>query len=106
MVCLTSFRRFWLSTAPLVFTRVMREVAPYAHRKGIWLHIHVDNWLLWSLDPQLLQQGTTFMLDLCVFLGLIVNVPKLSLTLESGVHILGNLLSDGVLHRRTGGSDY
>ena len=37
---------FDLSTAPLVLTHVMSRVAAYAHRKGIRLHIYLDDWLL------------------------------------------------------------
>ena len=88
---------FGLSTAPLVFTHVMSEVMVYVHQKGIRLHIFLDNRLVWLLDAQQLQEDTTFILDLCAFLGLIVNVPKLSLIL-SGFHVLGDLHSDGILH--------
>ena len=40
---------FGLSTAPLFFTRVMNEVAAYAHRKGGQLHIYLDDWLIGGL---------------------------------------------------------
>ena len=71
---------FGLASAPLVFTRVMNEVAAYAHRQGVRLHIYLDDWLLRSLDVQRLVADTRFMLGLCDFLGLLVNVPKSNLT--------------------------
>ena len=42
------------------------------HTKKGRLHIYLYDWLLWSLDPQQLQQDATFMLDPCASLGLIV----------------------------------
>ena len=58
----------------------MSKVEAYAHLKGIQLLICLDDWLLRSLDPQQLQLDTIFMLELCAFLGLNVNVPKSDLT--------------------------
>ena len=80
---------FGLSTAPLVFTCVMSEVAAYVHLKGIRLYIYLEEWLLRSLDPQQLQLDTTFMLGLCAFLGLIVNIPKSNLTSSQEFIFLG-----------------
>ena len=54
----------------------MSEVAAYVHLKVIRLHIYLDDWLLWLPDPHL---DMSFMLELCAFLGLIVNVPKSNL---------------------------
>ena len=68
---------FGLSTVPLVFMRIMSKVAAYVHLKGIQLHIiYLDDWLLRSLFSQQLQLDTSFTLELCAFLGLIVNVLK------------------------------
>ena len=71
---------FGLSTAPLVFTRVMNEVAAYVHRKGVRLQIYLENWLLRSLDRVGLERDTQFILGLCVALGFLVNFPKLNLS--------------------------
>ena len=80
---------FGFSTAPLVFTHIMNEVAAYVHRKGIRLHIYLDDWLLWSLDSQQLQQDMLFMLDLCALLDLIVNILKSNLTPSQEFIFLG-----------------
>ena len=57
----------------------MGEVAAYVHRQGIRLHIYLDDWLLRSADKIRLTHDTQFVLDLCIRLGLIVNIPKSSL---------------------------
>ena len=62
---------FRLSTALLIFTWVMNKVAGYAHRQGIRLHIY--------LDELFLAKDTWLLLELCVFLGLLVNFTKSSL---------------------------
>ena len=97
-----------LSIAPQVLTCVMSKIAAYAHLKGIQLHIYLYDWLLRYLDPQQLQLNTKFMLELCAFLGLIVNFPKSNLIPDQEFVFLG-ILSDGTLHlshRQTGGTDY
>ena len=65
------------------------KVAAYTHLKSIRLHIYLDDWLLRLLDPQQLQLDTTFMLELCAFLGLTVNILKLNLTPSQEFIFLG-----------------
>ena len=40
---------FRLSTAPLVFTRVMNIIATHAHIEGIRVHMYLGDWLLRAL---------------------------------------------------------
>ena len=37
---------FRLAMAPLIFTGGMSEVVAYAHRKGVRLHMYLDDWLV------------------------------------------------------------
>ena len=70
---------FGIAPAPLVFTRVMGVVAAYAHRQGILVHMYLDDWLIRSVIREKLLTDTEFMEELCIKLGLIVNLPKSSL---------------------------
>ena len=51
---------FGLDMVPLIFTCVLNEVMAYVYRKGIWLHIYLDHWLLQLLVVQQLQQDTNW----------------------------------------------
>ena len=70
---------FGVSSALLIFTWVMGVIANYAHHHGVRVHMYLDDWLLRSLDRATLLRDTQFLLDLCLDLGLNVNLPKSSL---------------------------
>ena len=80
---------FGLSPAPLVFTRVMGVIASYAHRRGIRLHIYLDDWLLRALLRSVLLSQTKDILNLCAELGIVVNFPKSSLDPQQVFEFLG-----------------
>ena len=80
---------FGLAPAPLVFTKVMESVAAYVHRKGIRLHIYLDDWLICSLLEEQLWKDTRFVRELCSFLGLLVNVPKSNMVPQRDFVFLG-----------------
>ena len=80
---------FGVASAPLIFTRVMGVVANYAHRHGVRVHMYLDDWLLRSLSRTTLLRDTQFLMDLCVDLGLRVNVSKSSLIPQQDFVFLG-----------------
>ena len=80
---------FGLSPAPRVFTRIMSVIADYAHRRGVALHIYLDDWLIRSSSQTQLRQDTALILMICFDLGLIVNYPKSSLEPTREFEFLG-----------------
>ena len=70
---------FGLATAPLVFTRVMGVVASYAHRRGVRMHMYLDDWLLRAMSQSALREHSALVLMMCFDLGLLVNYPKSNL---------------------------
>ena len=70
---------FGLSTAPLVFIRVMNVIATHAHIHKIRVHMYLDEWLLRALIRSELLRETQWFQDLCKSLGLIVNLLKSNL---------------------------
>ena len=67
---------FGLSTAPMIFTLVMREVRIMLHKINVEIHMYLDDWLLRAKSQVLLQRNLNVTLDLCEQLGLEVNVAK------------------------------
>ena len=43
---------FGLATAPLEFTKVVKEVTLIAQTKGIWIHQYLGDWLLRAPSPE------------------------------------------------------
>ncbi len=71
---------FGLSTAPLIFTRVLEPVAVYLHSQGIQLHRYLDDLLIKAKSRDLCLQWTTEVLHLLFDLGLGVNLAKSDLS--------------------------
>ena len=67
---------FGLSTAPLEFTVVAKEVKLMAIHKGIRIHQYLDDWLVRAKSHQVCLQHTRDLLKLCQDLGWIVNLEK------------------------------
>ena len=67
---------FGLSTAPMEFTCVVKEVKLMAQSQGIRIHQYLDNWLIRAPTKESCHQGTQSLLTLCQELGWIVNLQK------------------------------
>ena len=67
---------FGLSTAPRIFTMVLREMAQHLHCRGIKIHLYLDDWLIRSQDPVTLSDQLQYVRDLAQKLGLIINLEK------------------------------
>ena len=67
---------FGLATAPLEFTKVVKEVKLMAQARGIWIHQYLDDWLLQAPSRATCLQHTRILLDLCQGLGWVVNMQK------------------------------
>ena len=67
---------FGLSTAPMEFTCVVKEVKLMAQSRGIRIHQYLDDWLIRAPTKESCHQGTQSLLNLCQELGWIVNLQK------------------------------
>ena len=67
---------FGLSTAPLEFTVVAKEVKLMAIHKGIRIHQYLDDWLVRARSYQACLQHTQILVKICQKLGWLVNLDK------------------------------
>ena len=67
---------FGLSTAPLEFTVVAKEVKLMATHKGIRIHQYLDDWLVRAKSHQVCLQHTQALVQMCRNLGWVVNLEK------------------------------
>ena len=67
---------FGLSTAPLEFTVVAKEVKLMAIHKGIRIHQYLDDWLVRATSHQVCFQHTQDLVKICQELGWLVNLEK------------------------------
>ena len=71
---------FGLATAPLEFTKVVKEVKLMAQAMGIRIHQYLDDWLLRAPCQATCLQHTRTLLALCHELIWVVNMKKSELT--------------------------
>ena len=67
---------FGLSTAPQVFTMIVKEVKLMALTRGIRLHWYLDDWLIRAQSQEEAQVNTQTVVDLTQSLGWIINLLK------------------------------
>ena len=67
---------FSLSTAPLEFTVVAKEVKLMATQKGIRVHQYLADWLVRASSYRMCLQHTHILMKMCQRLGWLVNVEK------------------------------
>ena len=60
---------FGLSTAPMEFTVIAKEVKWLAMREGIRIHQYLDDWLVRATSHQVCLQQTKILVSLCRELG-------------------------------------
>ena len=80
---------FGLSTAPMEFTCVVKQVKLMAQSRGIRIHQYLDDWLIRAPTKESCHQGTQSLLTLCQELGWLVNLQKSELEPKTGVQICG-----------------
>ena len=74
---------FGVSTAPLEFTVVTKEVKLIALQKGIRIHQYLENWLVRVRSHQTCLQHTQTLVSLCLDLGWLVNMENQNWTQAS-----------------------
>ena len=67
---------FGLSTAPMEFTVLAKEVKLMAIRKGIRIHQYLDDWLVRARSQETCLQHTQILVKMCQDLGWLVNLEK------------------------------
>ena len=67
---------FGLSTAPRVFTRVVKAVGAFLRRQGVQIHLYLDDWLITSQSLVMAHRHTELVLRTLARLGFIVNLKK------------------------------
>ena len=67
---------FGLSTAPMEFTVLVKEVKLMAANRGIRIHQYLDDWLVRARSRQICLQHTQTLIKMCQDLGWLVNIEK------------------------------
>ena len=80
---------FGLSTAPMEFTLVAKEVKLMALQKGIKIHQYQDDWLVRARSHQTCLQNTQTLVALCQELGWLVNKEKSELDPKQVFNFVG-----------------
>ena len=80
---------FGLSLAPLIFTKVTKELASLARSEGIRLRVYLDDWLVLAQSESLCLRHTQRVLRLAVRLGFTPNEAKSELTPSQSFTYLG-----------------
>ena len=80
---------FGLSTAPMEFTVVAKEVKLMALQKGIRIHQYLDDWLVRASTHDTCLQHTQTLVTLCQKLGWLVNKEKSELVPKQVFNLVG-----------------
>ena len=80
---------FGLSTAPIEFTVVAKEVKLMALQRGIRIHQYLDDWLVRASSHETCLQHTQNLVVLCQDLGCLVNKEKSGLVPKQVFNFVG-----------------
>ena len=67
---------FGLSTAPMEFTVLVKEVKLMAMQRGIRIHQYLDDWLVRARSQHICLRHTQILVKMCQTLGWLVNLEK------------------------------
>ena len=80
---------FGLSTAPMEFTILVKEVKLMAMRKGIRIHQYLDDWLVRADSYATCHLHTQMLVEMCLELGWLVNTEKSELEPKQVFNFVG-----------------
>ena len=80
---------FGLSTAPMEFTVIAKEVKLMAIHMGIRIHQYLDNWFVRARSHQVCLQHTQDLVKMCQKLGWLVNLEKSELEPKQVFNVVG-----------------
>ena len=78
-----------LSTAPMEFTIIAKEVKLMAIQKGIRIHQYLDDWLVRVTSQRVCLQHTQVLVKMCRHLGWLVNIEKSELEPKQVFNFVG-----------------
>ena len=100
---------FGLSTAPMEFTVIAKEVKIMATQKGMRIHQYLDDWLVRARSHQVCLQHTRVLVQMCQQLGWVVNLEKSELEPKQIFNFVGyqfDLRVGRAGPHRTGGKSF
>ena len=80
---------FGLSTAPMEFIIIAKEVKVMAIQKGIRIHQYLDDWLVRATSHRVCLQHTQVLVKMCQDLGWLVNIEKSELEPKQVFNFVG-----------------
>src|SRR5690606_36165993 len=80
---------FGLSSAPWIFTKLVRQVVRLCRSRGIRLMAYLDDFIILGSSYEECRSHTCFVMDLLKQLGWLVNYNKSSLTPSTMLEYLG-----------------
>jgi hypothetical protein len=78
-----------LNIAARIFTKIIAEAIKVLRQEGIMIYFYIDDWLLVADSPEVLTNHIHRTLQLCHFLGLVVNLNKSELVPTQIITYLG-----------------
>lgn len=84
---------FGLSSAPYVFTKIMKPIVSFLHKQGICCSIYLDDLIVLSKSRKQNHHDTNFCITLLNHLGFLVNFEKSFLKPQKQCKYLGFLFS-------------
>ena len=81
--------RFGVATAPLEFTRIVKEVKLIAHARNLRIHQYLDDWLLRSPTEEQCLKDSKSLVKLAQELGWLINFQKSELVPTQNLDFLG-----------------
>ena len=80
---------FGLTTAPWIFSRLMRIIKKFLRRKGVNINSFIDNFIVWERSHELAVKHLRWTKEVLVWLGLRINLKKSSSTPKQQLQYLG-----------------
>lgn len=83
---------FGLSTAPRTFTRVVKTIAEHLRRRGQYVFVYLDDWLITAPSAEALRSEVQQIHQLLQRLGFVINEEKSALQPSQSPQFLGSIL--------------
>ena len=80
---------FGLTTAPWIFSRLMRIIKKFLRRKGVNVNSFIDDFIIWSRSQVVAARHLRWTKEVLVWLGLKVNIKKSFTTPKQQLKYLG-----------------
>jgi hypothetical protein len=78
-----------LNVAARVFTKMTMELLKVVRQRGIVIHAYIDDWMVKGYSPEMVQEQTLEVVQMCQNWGFMVNLNKSELTPTQDIQYLG-----------------